>query len=57
MLHKAPGEHMLQEAVDELFGFQRAAAFLAGIGIPVAKGHAVILQLQDAVIANGHRKM
>jgi len=45
---------MLQEAVDELFGFQRAAAFLPRIGIPVAKRHAVILQLQDAIIANGH---
>ena len=44
---------MLQEAMDELFGGERAQLELTGVRRPVAKGHLVVLQLDQAAVADG----
>jgi hypothetical protein len=47
------GQHMLQEAVDEFLGTQGTAFLCAGLGVAVAKGHPVIFQLEETVVAEG----
>ena len=44
-LDETPGQDVLEEAVDELFGREGAERDLAGIGRAVAKGDLVIFEL------------
>ena len=55
-LDEAPGQHMLQEAMDELLDGERAEFGLAGVGGPIPKGDPLILDLHQAPIAQGHAK-
>jgi len=45
---------MLKEAVDELFGLEGAAAPFAGIGVTIAKSDGVLVELEDAIVAESH---
>ena len=54
-LDKALGQDVLQETVDEFLGGQRAELGLAGVGF-VAEGDLVVLDLDDAAIAEGDAK-
>ena len=54
-LDKALGQDMLKKAVNESPGGQRAELGLAGVGV-VAEGDLVILDLDDAAIAEGNAK-
>ncbi len=45
---------MLQEAVDEVQRPQRTALLCAGLGVAITKGHAVIFQLEQAVVAQSN---
>jgi hypothetical protein len=52
---KSLGEHVQQEAPDELFGRQYHRAFLAAMGVVLpAKGGLAILQTQQSMIGNGY---
>jgi len=43
---------MLQEAMDESFGRERAQLELAGVRRAVAKSHLVVLQVDQAAVAD-----
>ena len=51
---EAFGKHMLQETVDECFGGEGAQLGLTGVRRPVAKCNPVVLQLDQAAVADGH---
>jgi len=51
-LDKAFGQHMLQETVDERFGRERAQLDLTCVRHPVVKDHLVVLQLDQAAVAD-----
>jgi hypothetical protein len=44
---------MLQETMDELMSSQGATLLRTGLGVAIAKGHAIILQLEETVVAQG----
>ena len=52
-LDEAPGEDVLEEAVDELFGGKSAEGDLAGSGRAVAKGDLVVFEFYQAAVADG----
>jgi hypothetical protein len=52
-LDEAPGQDMLEEAVDELIGGEGAELELAGIGRVVAKGDLVVFELDQTAVADG----
>jgi hypothetical protein len=52
-LHKAPGQNVLEEAVDELFGGESAELELAGSGRAVAKGNLVVFEFDQTAVADG----
>lgn len=52
-LHKAPGQDMLEETVDKLFGGEGAELELSSIGRAVAKGDLVVFELDQATVADG----
>ena len=52
-LHKAPGQDMLEETVDELFGGEGAELELAGIGRAVAKSDLIVFEFYQAAVADG----
>jgi hypothetical protein len=52
-LDKAPGQDVLEEAVDELFGGECAELELSSIGRAVAKGDLVVFELDQAAVADG----
>ena len=52
-LHKAPGQDVLEEAVDELFGRECAELELSSIGRAVAKGDLVVFEFYQAAVADG----
>ena len=59
-LHKATGEDMLQETVNELFSRERAVFELAGLGSPILESDqgrfhvSGVHHLGETAIANGH---
>jgi len=59
-LHKATGEDMLQETVNELFSRERTVFELAGLGSPILESDqgrfhvSGVHHLDEAAIANGH---
>jgi len=53
-LHKVFGQDMLQETMDELMSSEGTAFFRTGFGVAIAKRHTVILQLEEAVVAEGN---
>jgi hypothetical protein len=53
---KTLGQDMLQEAVDELVRLQGTQVGLTSVGIAVAEGDLVVLQADQAAIANGDAK-
>jgi hypothetical protein len=52
-LDEAPGQDVLEEAVDELFGGESAERGLAGIGRAVAKGDLIVFEFYQAAVADG----
>ena len=52
-LHEVMGQHMLEEAVDEFLGTQGTPFLCTGLGVAIAKGHPVIFQLEEPVVAQG----
>lgn len=52
-LDETPGQDVLEEAVDELFGREGAERDLAGSGRAVAKGDLVVFEFYQAAIADG----
>ena len=52
-LDETPGQDVLEEAVDELFGREGAERDLAGIGRAVAKGDLVVFEFYQAAVADG----
>ena len=52
-LHKAPGQDMLEETVDELFSGEGAELELASIGRAVAKSDLVVFELDQTTVADG----
>jgi len=52
-LDEAPGQDVLEEAADELLGRQGAGSERAGVGGAVAEGDPVMLDFQDAPVADG----
>jgi hypothetical protein len=53
-LDEAPGQNVLEEAVDELIGGEGAELELAGIGRVVAKGDLVVFELDQTAVADGN---
>jgi len=51
--HEVFGQDMLQETVDELLRAQGTTFLDTSLSVAIAKGHAVILQLEETVVANG----
>jgi len=47
---------MLQEAIDECFGRERTQFRLSRIRRPIMKSNLVVLQLDQAAVADGHAK-
>ena len=52
-LDETPGQDVLEEAVDELFGREGAERDLAGIGRAVAKGDLVVFEFYQAAVVDG----
>ncbi len=52
-LDEAPGQDVLEEAVDELIGGEGAELDLAGSGRAVAKGDLVVFEFDQAAVADG----
>ena len=54
-LDEAPGEDMLQEAVDELFGGEGAGLGLSGIGSTITEGNLIArsVQFDQTAVADG----
>jgi hypothetical protein len=52
-LDEAPGQDVLEEAVDELFGKEGAELELSGIGRAVAKGDLVVFEFYQTAVADG----
>ena len=48
------GQDMLQETMDELMSSEGATFFRTGLGVAITKGHTVILQLEQTVVAEGN---
>ena len=55
-LHQAAGQHMLEEATDELQGVQGHGALTVAVGFAVAAGDLIVFDLDDAAVGNGHLK-
>ena len=55
-LHEVFGQDMLQEAMDELMSSEGAMFFRTGLGVAITKGHTVILELEETVVAEGNTK-
>jgi hypothetical protein len=52
-LHEVFGQDMLQETMDELMSPQGTTFFRTGLGVAIAKGHTILFQLEQAVVAEG----
>ena len=52
-LHKAFGQDMLQETMDEVLRTQGTTFFCTGFGVTIAKRDSVTFQLEEAVVAQG----
>lgn len=52
-LDEAPGQDVLEEAVDEVIGGEGAEGDLSGSGRAVAKGDLVVFELDQAAVADG----
>jgi hypothetical protein len=52
-LHKAPGQDVLEEAMDELLGGESAELELVGSGRAVAKGNLVVFEFDQTAVADG----
>jgi hypothetical protein len=52
-LDEAPGQDVLEEAMDELFCGEGAEGELSGVGGAVAKGDLVVFEFYQAAIADG----
>lgn len=53
-LHKAPGQDMLEETVDELFSRESAELELASIGRAVAKSDPIVFEFYQAAVTDGN---
>ena len=45
---------MLQETMDELMSSQGATLLRTGLGVAIAKGHTIMFQLEQAIVAEGN---
>ena len=53
--HEASGEHVQKEAPQELVGAQSHRALLTAVGVILpAKGDALLVEVQQAMIGDGH---
>jgi hypothetical protein len=52
-LDKASGQDVLQETTDEFLGSDAAVPGFSGVRVFVAKDHAIISHIQDAIVADG----
>jgi hypothetical protein len=52
-LDKALGQDVLQETTDEFLGSDDVVPGFSGVRVFVAKGHAIISHIQDAIVADG----
>ena len=55
-LDEAFGQHVLQEATDELLGGDSTVSSFPCVGVLVAKGDLVICQFHDAIVADAYSK-